>query len=154
MATPSSRRRALGPSRCGDRRALHHQANLATMLSHQLYNVVHIVGIILAMSALGGAAVLAMAGSSASKPPRRLLAVLHGFGVFLILVGGFGMLARLGIMHGGGFPAWIWVKLCVWVIVAVALFLALRKPALARPTLLALPVLGGVAAYMAIYKPF
>jgi hypothetical protein len=125
------------------------------MLSHQFYNVVHIVGIILAMSALGGAAVLAMAGSSVSSPPpRRLLAVLHGVGVFLILVGGFGMLARLGVMHGGGFPGWIWVKLCVWVIVAVALFLALRKPTLARPTLLALPVLGGVAAYMAIYQPF
>lgn len=125
------------------------------MFSHQLYNVVHIIGIVLAMSALGGACVLAMTSASiAAKPPRKLLAILHGFGVFLVLLGGFGMLARLGLVHGGSFPAWLWVKLGVWGIVAASLMLALRKPAMARPLLLSLPVLGGVATYMAIYKPF
>jgi hypothetical protein len=29
-----------------------------------------------------------------------------------------------------------------------------RRPALAKPLLLSLPVLGGLAAYMAVYKPF
>ncbi len=125
------------------------------MFSHQFYNVVHIVGIILAMSSLGGAALLAMTGGSRAEPsPRRLLASLHGLGVFLILLGGFGMLARLGIVHGGGFPRWLWVKLTVWVIVAAAAFVPRRAPGLARPLLLSLPVLGGLAAYMAIYKPF
>ena len=125
------------------------------MFSHQLYNVVHVIGIVLAMSALGGACVLAIAGASVvARPPRKLLAFLHGFGVFLILLGGFGMLARLGIVQGGSFPAWLWVKLGVWGIVAAALMLALRRPAMARPLLLSLPVLGGVATYMAIYKPF
>lgn len=124
------------------------------MLSHSFYNVVHIVGIILAMLALGGAAILAMAAPAGATPPptRRLLAILHGFGVFLVLLGGFGMLARLGITQTG-FPGWIWVKLAVWAIVAAALFLPRRNPALARPLLLALPLLGGLAAYMAIYKP-
>jgi hypothetical protein len=72
--------------------------------------------------------------------------------VFLVLLGGFGMLARLGITHSG-FPGWIWVKLAVWAVVAAALFLPRRNPALAKPLLFALPVLGGLAAYMAIYKP-
>lgn len=126
------------------------------MFSHQLYNVVHIIGIVLAISALGGAVVLAMTGGSAPthRPLRRLLAILHGAGVLLILIGGFGMLARLGGMHGGGFPLWLWVKIGVWAVIAVALFIALRKATLARPLLLALPVLGGLATYMAIYKPF
>ncbi len=124
------------------------------MLSHQLYNVVHIVGIILLMSALGGAAVHAMTGTPAdSLRARRLLAVLHGTGAFLILLGGFGMLARLGVMHGAGFPAWVWVKLVVWALLMVALLAPYRRPALAKPLLLALPILGGLAAYMAIYKP-
>jgi hypothetical protein len=117
--------------------------------------VVHIIGIILLMSALGGAAVRAMTPGAADFPPtRRLLAILHGTGAFLVLLGGFGMLARLGIMQGASFPGWMWVKLVVWVILAIALMIPRRRPALARPLLFALPVLGGLAAYMAIYKPF
>ena len=123
-------------------------------MSHQFYNVVHIVGIILSMSALGGAAVRAMTGGADdARAIRRMLALLHGIGVFLVLLGGFGMLARLGLMRGASFPVWLWVKLAIWGILAVALFMPRRWPRLARPLLLALPVLGGVAAYMAIYKP-
>jgi hypothetical protein len=124
------------------------------MFSHQLYNVVHIVGIILVMSALGGAAVYGMSGTPPeSRRARRLLAIFHGTGAFLILLGGFGMLARLGVMHGAAFPAWVWVKLVVWALLAVALLAPYRRPALAKPLLFALPILGGLAAYMAIYKP-
>ena len=125
------------------------------MFSHQLYNVVHIVGIVLVMSALGGAAVYAMIGEARSGPsPRRLLGMLHGAGAFLVLLGGFGMLARLGFMRGASFPGWLWVKLVVWAVLAIALLVPFRRPALGRTLLLTLPVLGGVAAYMAIYKPF
>jgi uncharacterized membrane protein SirB2 len=107
------------------------------------------------MSALGGAAVRAMTVAGGTDPStRRLLAILHGTGAFLVLLGGFGMLARLGIMQGASFPGWMWVKLVVWVILAIALMIPRRRPALARPLLFALPVLGGLAAYMAIYKPF
>src|SRR5688572_18801610 len=58
------------------------------MFSHPFYNVVHIVGIIMAVAALGGAALLAIgtpAGAPA-RPERRLLAILHGVGTLLILV--------------------------------------------------------------------
>jgi hypothetical protein len=123
-------------------------------VSHQFYNVVHIVGIILLMSALGGAAVRAMgAPAGESRSTRRLLAILHGIGVFVVLLGGFGMLARLGQMGGASFPGWVWVKLVIWALLAAALFLPRRWPKLAFPLLLSLPLLGGLAAYMAIYKP-
>lgn len=124
------------------------------MLSHQFYNVTHVVGIILLMAALGGAALHAMTrGANGDPSARRLLAAMHGVGVLLILVGGFGMLARIGAMHGAGFPGWVWVKLVVWGVLAAAIAIPPRRPGLARPLLLALPILGGIAAYMAIYKP-
>ena len=63
------------------------------------------------------------------------------------------MLARLGVMHGAGFPGWLWAKIAIWGALVVAMLLPYRVPALARPVLVALPVLGGLAAYMAIYKP-
>jgi hypothetical protein len=123
------------------------------MFSHALYNVVHIVGLLLLVSALGGAALLGMSGVGRSSPARRMLAVLHGSGAFLVLLGGFGMLARLGIVQGGSFPAWLWVKIAVWVVLGAALVIPYRRPGLSRALLLAIPVLGGLAAYMAIYKP-
>lgn len=123
-------------------------------MSHQLYNVIHIIGIILLMSALGGAAVRVMTAGSDAPGTRRLLAALHGTGVLFVLVGGFGMLARLGFMHGGSFPGWLWVKLAIWGLLAAAPLIPRRRPTWARPLLLALPLLGGIAAYMAIYKPF
>lgn len=124
------------------------------MFSHQFYNVVHIVGIVLVMAALGGGAVHALnGGTRATNRARGLLAGLHGGGLLLVLVGGFGMLARLGFRHGANFPGWLWVKLGVWVTAGALLALVGRRPALARPALVALPLLGGLAAYMAIYKP-
>lgn len=124
------------------------------MLSLSLYKVVHIIGIVMAMTAIAGAAMHALAGGNREPgSPRRMLAILHGVGGALVLVGGFGMLARLGVMHGGGFPAWIWVKLVIWVLIGVAMILPYRRPALARILLVAMPLLAGLAAYMGIYKP-
>ena len=124
------------------------------MFSHQFYNVVHIVGIVLLAVALGGVAVRAADGGAFTRPGmRRFVAVLHGTGALLVLVGGFGMLARLGVMHGGGFPGWIWVKLCIWGTLAASMVIAYRRPSLGTPLLIAIPVLVGLAAYMAIYKP-
>jgi hypothetical protein len=125
------------------------------MLSHQFYNVVHILGIVLLVMALGGMALhAANGGTRRDNVARGLVAALHGIGAFLVLLGGFGMLARLGVMHGSGFPGWIWVKLVVWVLLGAAAVLPYRRPALARPLLFAVPALAAVAAYMAIYKPF
>lgn len=124
------------------------------MFPHEFYNVVHIIGIVLVMSALGATAIHALnGGTRQTNRARGLVAALHGVGALLILVGGFGMLARLGFRHGAMFPGWLWVKLAVWVTVAALLAVPYRRPGLAKPIYLALPVLGGLAAYMAIYKP-
>ena len=33
---------------------------------------------------------------------RKMLIAMHGLGAVLVLVGGFGLLARIGFAHGGG----------------------------------------------------
>ena len=125
------------------------------MLSHSVYNVLHVIGIVLIMTALGGLALHAInGGTRESNAGRRLMAALHGLGAFLVLLGGFGMLARIGFEHGAPFPGWLVAKIAVWLVLAGAVMLPYRRPALARPLLLLLPVLAGLAAVMAIYKPF
>ena len=123
------------------------------MFSHPFYNVVHIVGLVLLMAGLGG-----MAASAGTPRPaawmRRSFAAFHGLGVFLVLLGGFGMLARLGIVQGTAWPGWVWVKVGAWAVLGASALLPYRFPRSVPLLMLLLPVLGGLAAYMAIYKPF
>lgn len=123
------------------------------MISYAVYRLVHILGILVLFLALGGLSIYAAnnKGESARRQ-RRLVMATHGVGLFIILLGGFGMLARLGI--NTGLPGWIWAKLTIWVILAAIVALPLRIPALARPLWFLVPLLGTTAAYIALYKPF
>jgi hypothetical protein len=124
------------------------------MLPHSFYNVVHVVGIAALIAALGGMALHgASGGTRTTSGARRLVAVLHGLGALLILVGGFGMLARLELAQGSGFPGWLWIKLVVWGLLAAAAAVPYRRPGLAVPLLVVVPLLAGIAAWAAIYKP-
>src|SRR5688500_9670542 len=82
-----------------------HRTETRRMFSHQFYNVVHVVGIALLAAALGGMSLHAINGGTRRESRSRgLVAALHGTGALLVLVGGFGMLARLGVRHGASFP--------------------------------------------------
>ncbi len=124
------------------------------MLPYAFYKIVHILGIALALVSLGGMAVHAMNGGQKSEnAARRLLIAMHGFGALFVLVGGFGLLARIGFAHGSGFPLWLWVKLAVWALLAAVAFLPYRVPQATRALVIALPVFAALAAAMAVYKP-
>jgi hypothetical protein len=125
------------------------------MFPRDFYEILHIIGIAMLFVAIGGVSVhAANGGSKAGSQTRPLVGTVHGLGSLLILVGGFGMLARIGFQHGANFPGWLWVKLIVWVMLSAIVLLPYRRPALARPFVVLLPLLAGVAVYMALYKPF
>lgn len=122
-------------------------------MSLLFYKVLHIVGLILVFSSVGGMALhAAQGGTRATMTSRGLVFGTHGIGLLLVFVSGFGMLAKLGMTSG--IPGWAVAKIGVWVVLGGVVALPLRWPALARPLWLAAPVLGGVAAWLALYKPF
>ena len=124
------------------------------MISYELYKVAHLVGVIVLFSVLGGAMVHAINGGTAStNAARRLITVLHGTGLIMVIIAGFGLLARLDLMNGG-LPLWVVGKLIIWLVAGLLLTVPRRHPALARPILLAgLPFLAAAAAWLAVYKP-
>ena len=124
------------------------------MISYELYKVVHLLGVIAIFAALGGAAAVVLVGGAASgTAARRALALLHGAGMLLAVVAGFGLVARLDLMTGG-MPLWVMGKLLVWLLAGIALALPRRYPSLARPLLLlGLPLLAAAGAWLAVYKP-
>jgi hypothetical protein len=123
-------------------------------VSYQFYLVLHFTGVFLILFSLGGVALHVINGGTREYPARKWAAMGHGIGLLIALVGGFGLLARLGIMHGGqGLPLWIWVKLCVWLALGAAPVLLYRQRQLSKVWWFLILVLGMLAATMAIYKP-
>jgi hypothetical protein len=125
------------------------------MISYAVYRLIHFVGIFLIIMAVSSQTLhVATGGTRATQTARKLVFAAHGIGLLLVLVAGFGLLARLGIMHGAGFPGWIWAKLVIWLIFGALVALPYRMPALARPLWVAIPLLAAASAYLAIFKPF
>ncbi|MGD9573327.1 MAG: hypothetical protein AB7V62_15700 [Thermoleophilia bacterium] len=124
------------------------------MISYTVYKLVHLFGMFMVFSVLGGIALHALnGGTKQDNVGRTLVAALHGTALFLILLGGFGMLARLGIVQGG-LPGWIYAKLAIWVALPFVGMLPYRRPASAKWVLLALPCIGLLAGIIALTKPF
>ena len=111
-------------------------------MSLLFYKVLHIMGLSLVITALS---IRMFAGAGMKKATG----IAHGVGMLIVLTGGFGMIARLGL---DGFPGWVWVKLLLWVVLGAALALINRKksPAGIWAGLVIIMTLG---AYLALYKP-
>ena len=119
------------------------------MIPYEAYKVIHVVGVMLLLLSLGG---YLMLSANQSQKGRKLAAITHGISVLIVLVAGFGLLARLGFFGSGGWPLWVWVKLAIWLVFAVIIVLIKRMPGLMPVLWLVIPVLGAIAAYMAVYK--
>jgi hypothetical protein len=117
------------------------------MLSYETYKLIHLVGVIFLFVSLGGYMSLS---SNRTPVSRKLIAFTHGISVIVILVAGFGLLARLGFGAFQGWPFWVWVKFVIWLILAVILIR--RMPELRISLWFIIPILGAIAAYMAIFK--
>jgi hypothetical protein len=123
-------------------------------MSYAVYKLMHFLGIFVLITALAATCMHVLRGGNRTDNPyRRALGAAHGIAAALILTGGFGMLARLGAMHGA-LPNWIYVKLGIWVALAAAMMVPYRGQGYARALLIVVPVLAVAAGAVALYKPF
>lgn len=121
----------------------------------QVYKLIHFAGIFMLFVSLGGLTLHAInGGDKASNTGRKLVAISHGVSLLLVLLGGFGALAKIPNAMANGVPIWIWIKLVLWLVLGGLLVVPYKLPKLARPLWLLLPVVGLAAAAVAIYKPF
>ncbi|HRK02225.1 MAG TPA: hypothetical protein PLH57_06125 [Oligoflexia bacterium] len=122
------------------------------MISYQIYKLMHLTGILMIFLGLGGVAMHAINGGPRAHRWKRGVALTHGVGMLLTLVGGFGLLARLGM--AANMPGWAYAKIVIWLGLGGALALFIRKQSCAKKAWFGVLVLGLAAAYLANYKPF
>lgn len=121
------------------------------MISYTVYKILHYTGLFLLVTALGATLSRAAAGvgGDAGDPWRKRLMGIHGTALFLVLLGGFGMLARLDVT---GLPGWIWAKLGIWAVLG-GIVAARRSPASAARALWIVPILAILAGVVVLTHP-
>ncbi len=120
-------------------------------MSYTLYKLIHIIAILFLFTTAGGVALYAAnGGTKDDNVAKKWVGAIHGVTLVLILISGFGLVAKIGT----GFQAWVWVKFAVWFVVGSLALLPLRKPHYGYRFFFLIPVLGALAAFMAVFKPF
>jgi uncharacterized membrane protein SirB2 len=82
------------------------------MFSYELYKIIHLTSLMIVFTSMS----IQLVGEKEIK----LLKILSGVGSFFILVSGMGLLARIGVSHGG-MPVWAMLKIAIWITLAVGL---------------------------------
>jgi hypothetical protein len=121
------------------------------MIPFEVYKILHLFGIALLLLGLG---VVLGAFALTPKVSGKIKIVgfaSHGLGLLLILTGGFGMAARMGLVNG--LPLWIYGKLAVWAFMAVAISLVKRKAQSSFVLVGLIASFVAVATWLAIFKP-
>jgi hypothetical protein len=117
-------------------------------MSYELYKILHVSAVLLLFTSLG---TLAAAANSDSGRLKKLAGIAHGIALTVILIAGFGLLARLSLM--ASIPIWVWLKMGLWLALALIVMPLRRKPEWATALWLMVPVLGGLAVWAAVWKP-
>lgn len=120
-------------------------------MSYEFYKILHLTGLILLFSGLVSLLTLKVVGADVSGSAKKFSFITHGVGLFLVLLSGFGLLARLGMVRD--LPGWIYVKLAIWLYFGVTIALIKRKGQLGWILYLPMLVIFILAAYLGVNKP-
>jgi hypothetical protein len=110
-------------------------------MDYTTYKIIHLVGVAAIAIGLGGM----MAGGG----NRKMFAILQGIALLVMLVSGFGLLARLHL----GFPHFAQAKMVLWVVIGMLpmIFRRLRVP-IAAGIVISLALIG-IMAWLGVVKP-
>lgn len=122
------------------------------MISYETYKIIHLIAIVLLFSGLVGLLTVQMSGGALVGRVRTMVFASHGIGFALLLISGFGLTARLGLV--GNLPGWVWAKIGIWLILGGAISVVKRKGMIGLPLFLTLIALFTATAVIAITKPF
>lgn len=112
------------------------------MERYHIYKYLHLIGFMMTFFAYG------MYLFKDKQEKVKGIAITHGVGLFLILLGGGGLHAVMKI----GMQPWVIIKFVLWAMLGGMLVYIKRKPDQKVIAAWALCLIGAVAAYLGIFK--
>jgi hypothetical protein len=122
------------------------------MISFSTYKWLHFVGVFLILFAFGSLIFRANTGAESNDFSKRWLSVAHGLGMLISVIGGFGMLSRLGI-DGQDWPWWVTVKFMIWLVLGFMMTPVNRAGHRAKIWWWLIFLLAMVASYIGLNHP-
>ena len=119
-------------------------------MSYEVFKILHITGVIMVFVAVGAALMKARLNDASAPAFKKEIGITHGAGLLLVLISGFGILIKLGLAIKG----WVVVKFVIWLFFGGVTVIAALKRESAKSLWFICIVVGMIAAYMAILKPF
>ena len=120
-------------------------------MSYEFYKVLHLTGIFMVFSAVGAHFLNGLNGGSKDFVGKKLVGLMHGIGLLVAFIAGFGLLARLGL---GSWPGWLYLKILIWIFFGIVIILPRKKPEWTGAIWITTLLVGVAAAYLARFKPF
>ncbi len=118
-------------------------------MDYEIYRIIHFIGLFTLMFAFGSL----FTGEKSTKAA----AIGHGIGLLLMLLGGFGMQAKMKdaytAAYGSSFPTWLILKFVIWLLFGGCMVLAKRRLIKGAAAWILIIVLGTASAYLAMKKP-
>ena len=124
--------------------------NVATkegLMSYEFYETLHIISIIMVFIALGAVFIQKLNSDEKQYQGKTLISILHGIGMLLLLVAGFGLAAKKQL----GMPGWVYIKLVIWLLLGALYGVAQRRPAQGKVWLLSSLTLALVAVVIGVH---
>lgn len=109
------------------------------------YKIIHLVAAMILFFAFGGLTLGARLANGRNFAHRQIYSILHGAGLLLLLISGFGQIAKLGV---SGWPPWIILKITIWFLFGLSLAVIFRLPRINKYLWLFLLSGGALAAYL------
>ena len=107
-----------------------------------IYKIIHLTGISLLAIGVGG--------MMANGSTRKTFAMCQGIGLLVMLVSGFGLLAKLGL----GYPTFAIVKTVLWLVIGMLPMIFRKlKPPLGVAIIISLTLVG-IMAWLGVMKPW
>jgi hypothetical protein len=106
------------------------------------YHIAHLVGIMFLFAGFGGLL-------TASDNRSRAM-MMHGIGLLILLVSGFGLIAKMGTPYTAH---WVIGMMVIWVVLGGLPVLAKRRVLPIGAIIAIALILGGAAAYLGYLKP-
>lgn len=90
-------------------------------MPYEIYKILHLSSLVLLFTCI---AVTVFADS-----PKKIFKILTGVSTVLVLISGFGLIARLGIPQGEPWGLWLYAKIAIWAIVGIGAPIVIKRMA-------------------------